>query len=92
MRLVYLQFSPNPMCVQVVDKAPEGVTVDLKKKTWDFSGSSMTDRGPKKIGNGRNILESRHGVIGVYDTDKITHLGSMVYDAVESQRDRSNAD
>ena len=94
MRLVCLIFAPNSAYVKVVERPPKGVEVSPDKGTWKWSGVYPHDgtRTTFKIGEGRYVRNPRSGIIGVYDVDNLKHLDSMVHDAVESQRDYSNAD
>ena len=87
MRLVYLMFSSNTCYCNVVEATPEGVTVDLEKKTWRYKYAELQQY--EHIGRGRYVRNSRHGVIGVYDLNNIGHVNLMVYNALEAQRSHS---
>lgn len=92
MRLGYLVFtSPNSCSCEVLEEAPEGVTVDLEKGTWEHS-NEFNHRKSEKVG-GRCYLGQRHdGIIGVYRLDGIKQISQMVRDAVYVQEDWSDAD
>ncbi|TSC64222.1 MAG: hypothetical protein G01um101491_337 [Parcubacteria group bacterium Gr01-1014_91] len=94
MRIVCLVFATNSAYVNVVEVPPKGVEVFPDKGIWKWPGVYPPDgtRTTLKIGESRYARNSRSGIIGVYDVDNLKHLDSMVHDAVESQRDYSNAD
>lgn len=94
MRIVCLVFAPNSAYVNVVERPPEGVEVFPDKGIWKWSGMYPPDgtRTTLKIGESRYVRNCRIGIIGVYDVDNLKHVDRMVHDAVESQRDYSDAD
>ncbi len=90
MKLAYLVFAGNTAYCTVTEMTPKGVTVDLEKMTWQYDHAHLHQ--PVQIGRSRYLGCSPHGTIGVYDLDNFAHVDRMVHDAIESQRDYSNAD
>ena len=81
MRLAYLVFASNECYCRVVETPPPSVTVDTEKLTWRCENWSKRDR---PIGESRYI-DRKGGIIGVYDTDDIKQVDSMVHAAVAAQ-------
>lgn len=90
MRLGYLVLAHNGCTCEVVEKIPEGTVVNLGDKTWTYRYAHHHQ--PEPIGHGRYVGTRRGGVIGVYDLDDLNQVNSMVRDAVDSQKDWSDAD
>ena len=90
MRLVYLALADNTAYCKVVEEAPKGVTVNLEQGTWEYAHEEF--RRARRIGEHRYLGRFRHGVIGVYDLDNMSHVSAMVHAAIESQRDYHDAD
>ncbi len=90
MKLVYLVFAVNSCYCKVVDEPPEGVVIDVEKRTWRYKHAIHKQDEP--IGHARHLGHHRSGVIGVYDSDDTTQLSAMVHSALGSQRDHLHAD
>ncbi len=91
--LVVLMYSPNVCYTKVVEfreNKIKGLTVDIEKGVWSYRGleNLLINTVNISIGCSRCTLDSRYGVIGVYDRENINHLGNMVSNGIEATRDR----
>ncbi len=85
--IVVLQYSPNTCYTQVVSleeaKQNKDLQIDLKAKTWTYEGRKREFR------QSRIPHEQRYGVIGIFDTDKLDELNSMVSAAKEATEEHN---
>ena len=73
--LIYMSYThPNPHRTTVSDKAPKGVTVDIKTGEWSWRGETY------KINSDVPFREyyNKGGLIGVYDRSDIKNLDEML--------------
>jgi hypothetical protein len=85
--LVFLRFDDNFCLLEVTNRQPSDVELDLEKGVWRYLRQDKKEQFIGEDGYDYDTCEGDFGTVGVYDVTNLKHLSRLANHAVHAAKE-----